>query len=105
MPSSAIKEHLTKMAVLDACTAAGVPHGSALAEQLHKEAVMSSSPGSTYVQTVSGQSLEARISELRREARFVADLPAEAPNIHISDETSIRANFERIARGEAKVVD
>ena len=100
-PNSAISQHLVKMAVLEACSRANVPHDSALAEQLQAEAAMSD--GSAYVQTVNGQSLDRRIVELKGEAKFAAGLPSKAPTVRVTDDNQIRANFDRIARGEVTV--
>jgi len=102
-PNSAISQHLVKMAVLEPCSRANVPHDSALAEQLQAEAAMSDVAGSVYVQTVNGRSLDARIGELKGEAKFAAGLPSKAPTVRVTDDNQIRANFDRIARGEVTV--
>jgi hypothetical protein len=100
---SAIKEHIVRTSVLEACSRHGVPHDSALRRQLESEAEIPDGSRDAYVRTSSGVSLDDRIGELKTVPKFAADLPTARPTVQSTDTAAISQNFADIASGKVIV--
>jgi hypothetical protein len=103
MALSAIKEHVIRTSVLDACTRHGIGHDSKLRHQLENEAEIPDGSRDAYV-TAGGLSLDARIEELAKVPKFSGELPRAAPTVSAADQASLTANFADIASGKIKVI-
>jgi hypothetical protein len=103
MGHSAIAEHVIKTSVLEACTRHGIPHDSALRQQLESEAEIPANSVGAYVATRAGLSLDARINELKTVPKFAAGLPSAAPTVECTDTAALRQNFADIASGKVVV--
>lgn len=57
------------------------------------------------VRTTSGVSLDERIVELSKVAKFAGSMPAAKPIVAASDMASMSQNIDKIARGEITVKD
>lgn len=99
---SAISEHVIRTSVLEVCSRHGVPHDSALAQQLMSEAEIQDGRNAI-VRTTSGASLDERLDELSHVAKFAADLPAAKPVVASSDMAAMSANIADIASGKVTV--
>ena len=100
--SSAIQEHVIKTSVLEACSRNGIPHESALRHQLEAEALIADGTTS-YVRAASGVTLDERISELAKNAKFSKELPPAKPTVPSTDMTALSQNLEAIASGKVTV--
>ena len=101
--SSAIEEHVRRVAVGEACSRHGIAHDSALAKQLEAEAEFADGGRDAYVRTASGASLDERIQELARIPKFASSMPTAKPSVCSSDMSAMSQNFESIAKGETIV--
>lgn len=99
---SAIQEHIKRTAVLETCSRHGIPHDSKLAEQLQNEAEIDGST-TVYVRAASGVSLDARIEELSKNAKFASSLPSAKPVVPATDMAAMTQNFDAIAAGKVTV--
>jgi hypothetical protein len=100
--SSAIEEHIRRVAVGEACSRAGVAHDSPLALQLESEAEIADGRN-PIVRTTSGVSLDERVQELAKIPKFASSLPTAKPSVCSTDISAMSQNFDAIARGETIV--
>jgi hypothetical protein len=103
--ASAIGEHLKRVAVAEALSRHGIGHSTKLAEQLQNEAEIPENSHDIIVKTISGVSLDERIRELSRSAKFASDIPAAAPEVSAGDQVGLSQNFDAIASGKVRVTN
>jgi hypothetical protein len=100
--SSAISEHICRVAVGEACSRHGIAHDSELAKQLMSESEIADGRNPV-VRTTSGVSLDERVQELAKIAKFAKDVPAAKPSVQASDMAAMSANIADIASGKVTV--